>query len=39
VDEDGNLHVRGFIGIPLLGSTQIWHPFTGHQLTTECGMA
>lgn len=35
--EDGNLHLRGFIGIPLLGSTQIWHPFTGH-LTAECGL-
>ena len=38
LDDDGNLHLRGFIGIPLLGSTQIWHPFTGH-LTTECSLA
>ena len=38
LDEDGNLHLRGFLGIPLLGSTQIWHPFTGH-LTAECGVA
>ncbi len=37
VDEGGNLHVRGFIGIPLLGYTQIWHPFTGH-LTAECSL-
>jgi len=38
LDDDGNLHVRGFIGIPLLGSTQIWHPFTGN-LTAECSLA
>jgi len=36
--EGGNLHLRGFIGIPQLGSTQIWHKFTGH-LTAECGLA
>src|SRR3984957_16797493 len=24
LDESGNLHLRGFIGTPLLGSTQIW---------------
>jgi uncharacterized protein (DUF2147 family) len=38
LDEDGNLHLRGFIGIPLLGATQTWRPFTGH-LTAECGLA
>jgi uncharacterized protein (DUF2147 family) len=38
LDEDGNLHLRGFIGIPLLGSTQIWRKFTG-RLTTECALA
>jgi uncharacterized protein (DUF2147 family) len=38
VDGSGNLHLRGFIGIPLLGSTQVWRPFTGH-LTAECGLA
>jgi uncharacterized protein (DUF2147 family) len=38
LDEHGNLHLRGFIGIPLLGSTQIWHPFTG-RLTAACGLA
>ena len=38
VDPSGNLHLRGFIGIPLLGSTQIWRPFTG-RLTAECGLA
>jgi uncharacterized protein (DUF2147 family) len=38
LDESGNLHLRGFIGIPLLGSTQIWHKYTG-RLTAECGLA
>jgi uncharacterized protein (DUF2147 family) len=38
LDADHNLHLRGFIGIPLLGSTQIWRKFTGH-LTAECGLA
>lgn len=37
VDEEGRLHLRGFIGIPLLGQTEIWHRFTGH-LTPDCGM-
>jgi uncharacterized protein (DUF2147 family) len=36
--EDGNLRLRGFIGIPQLGSTQVWHRFTGH-LTAGCGLA
>jgi len=35
VDQDGDLHLRGFIGIPQLGATQIWHKFAGH-LTDEC---
>ena len=38
VDGSGNLHLRGFIGIPLLGSTQVWRPFAG-RLTAECGLA
>ncbi len=38
VDQEGDLHLRGFIGIPLLGSTQIWRKYTGH-LTAECGLA
>jgi uncharacterized protein (DUF2147 family) len=37
LDEVGNLHLRGFIGVPLLGATQIWHRFTG-RLTAECGL-
>ena len=38
LDAGGNLHLRGYIGIPLLGSTQIWRKYTG-QLTAECGLA
>jgi len=38
LDADGNLNLRGFIGIPLLGATETWRPFTGH-LTVECGLA
>jgi uncharacterized protein (DUF2147 family) len=38
VDESGNLHLHAFIGIPLLGATVIWRPFTGH-VTAECGLA
>ncbi|MDQ2803052.1 MAG: DUF2147 domain-containing protein [Pseudomonadota bacterium] len=37
LDAGGRLHLRGYIGIPLLGQTQIWHRFTGH-LTAECGL-
>ena len=37
VDGSGNLRLRGFIGIPLLGSTQVWRPFAG-RLTAECGL-
>ena len=37
VDDEDRLHLRGFIGIPLLGQTEIWHRFTGH-LTRDCGM-
>jgi uncharacterized protein (DUF2147 family) len=35
VDQGGDLNLRGFIGIPELGMTQIWHKFAGH-LTNEC---
>jgi uncharacterized protein (DUF2147 family) len=38
VDERGDLHLRAFIGIPALGATVIWRPFTGH-LTAKCGLA
>ena len=35
VADDGNLHLRGYIGIPLLGSTQTWTHFTG-TLRPDC---
>ncbi len=35
LDDRGNLRVRGFLGIPLLGSTQVWHPFMG-RIGPEC---
>jgi uncharacterized protein (DUF2147 family) len=34
----GDLHLPGFVGIPLLGSTQTWRKYTGH-LTAERGLA
>jgi uncharacterized protein (DUF2147 family) len=38
LDAQGNLRLRGFIGIPALGATQTWHRYTGH-LTAACGLA
>jgi uncharacterized protein (DUF2147 family) len=38
LDQNGDLNLRGFIGIPLLGATRVWHKYTG-QLTAECGLA
>jgi uncharacterized protein (DUF2147 family) len=38
LDEQGDLRLRGFIGIPALGATQTWHRYTGH-LTAACGLA
>lgn len=38
VDEAGNLRLRGFLGIPLLGETSTWHPFTG-KLGAACTMS
>jgi uncharacterized protein (DUF2147 family) len=38
VDASGNLRLRAFVGVPLLGSTQVWRPFTGH-LTADCRLA
>ena len=35
LDADGNLNLRGFIGIPLLGSTQTWRPYNG-RLAAGC---
>jgi uncharacterized protein (DUF2147 family) len=38
VDQQGELRLRVFIGIPALGSTQVWHRFTG-QLAPACRIA
>jgi uncharacterized protein (DUF2147 family) len=35
VDDDGRLNLRGYVGIPLLGSTQVWSRFTG-RLAENC---
>ena len=29
VAPDGNMRLRGYIGVPLLGQTQVWPPFDG----------
>jgi uncharacterized protein (DUF2147 family) len=38
LDDRGDLRLRGFIGVPALGATQVWHRFTGH-LARECRLA
>jgi uncharacterized protein (DUF2147 family) len=38
VDDRGSLHVRGHLGLPLLGQTHIWHRYTG-RLGPECTIA
>jgi len=38
VDDRGSLHVRGYILLPLLGQTQIWHRYTG-RVGPECAIA
>ncbi len=35
VDDAGQLNLRGFVGVPLLGRTEKWHRFAGH-LGPEC---
>ena len=27
-DAQNNLHMRGYVGLPLLGETQVWYPYT-----------
>jgi uncharacterized protein (DUF2147 family) len=38
VDDEDSLHVRGYVGVPLLGETQIWHRYNGG-LGPECTIA
>jgi uncharacterized protein (DUF2147 family) len=38
LDARGNLNVHGFIGLPILGATTVWHRFDGH-VTPACEMA
>jgi uncharacterized protein (DUF2147 family) len=38
LDDANRLHLRGYIGIPLLGATRVWQPFAG-RITTGCRIA
>ncbi len=35
IGQDGSMRLRGYLGLPLLGITQIWPPFEGH-LEPDC---
>jgi uncharacterized protein (DUF2147 family) len=35
LDDQNNLHLRGYLGVPLLGQTQVWQPYNGH-IQTGC---
>jgi uncharacterized protein (DUF2147 family) len=38
VNDAGDLNLRGYFAVPLLGQTQTWRPYTG-QLGAECRMS
>jgi uncharacterized protein (DUF2147 family) len=33
LDGQGNLRLHGYLALPLLGQTQVWHPFHGQALS------
>jgi hypothetical protein len=35
--DNGDLHLRGYVLVPLLGSTQVWTRYAG-QPTADCHM-
>ena len=37
LDDAGNVRLHGYVGLPLLGVTQIWHPYAG-ALGPNCQM-
>lgn len=37
IDEQGNLRLRGYLGLPVFGQTQTWHHYAG-QLSSTCEM-
>jgi hypothetical protein len=38
VDAQRHLQVRGYVGLRLLGQTQVWTPYAG-PLRPDCGLA
>jgi len=36
-DDEGRLHLRGYVAVPLLGATQVWMPYRG-TVTDDCHM-
>lgn len=39
VDENGNLRLRGYVGLPLFGRTQTWTPYNGPVGTSDCRLS